>query len=126
MPHIEIHPSLNSDVYRAIVSGRTHGKRYRLMPTDSEYNAEKLQSTSSEEQRFSINVHPRLEDINVAYRDLVLYRGWQRVALLYTGLRDAAGDGSGASAFHLQHLLLQNDIDCLTRRLPKDFHVSKK
>jgi hypothetical protein len=52
------------------------------------------------------------------YRDLVVYRGWQRVAILYTGQRD--GDGSGASAIHLQHLLLQYDIDCLTRRLPND------
>ena len=60
----------------------------------------------------------------MAYRDLVLYRGWERVALLYTGQRD--GDGSGASTFHLQHLLLQNDVDCLTRRFPRAFKVRYK
>ena len=42
------------------------------------------------------------------------------MALLYTGLRD--GDGSGSATFHLQHLLLQIDIDCLTRKLPATYH----
>ena len=45
-----------------------------------------------------------------------VYRNWSRVALLYTGSRD--GDGSGSATFHLQHLLLQKDIDCLTRKMP--------
>ena len=72
----------------------------------------------------SINVHPRQEDINLAFKDLVLYRGWKRVAVLWTGLRD--GDGSGASAFHLQHLLLHSDVDCLTRKLPDSFEVCIK
>ena len=45
-----------------------------------------------------------------------VFRNWSRVALLYTGSRD--GDGSGSATFHLQHLLLQKDIDCLTRKMP--------
>ena len=49
----------------------------------------------------------------------VVYRNWSRVALLYTGLRD--GDGSGSATFHLQHILLQKDIDCLTRQLPATY-----
>ena len=47
-----------------------------------------LKSKLIELQRFSINVHPRLEDVNLAYKDLVLYRKWTRVAILYTGKRD--------------------------------------
>ena len=49
-----------------------------------------------------------------------VYRKWRRVALLYTGLRD--GDGSGSATFHLQHLLLQKDVDCLTRKLPATYN----
>ena len=71
----------------------------------------------------SLNVYPRQEDINTAFKDLVLYREWKRVAILYTGLRD--GDGSGASALHLQHLLIHSGVDCLTRRLPDNFGVRK-
>ncbi len=37
------------------------------------------------EQHFSINVNPPLEDVNMAYRDFVLYKGWTRVAILYSG-----------------------------------------
>ena len=110
----------------------------------------KLKSKLIELQRFSINVHPRLEDVNLAYKDLVLYRKWTRVAILYTGKRDgryvkelliedpAAGSSihlwviyvsdpnfsGGASTLHLQHLLLQNDVDCLTRNLPPHYDVS--
>lgn len=100
VPHLETHPWLDTALYRA-----------------SLIKNKKIESS----ERFSINAHPRLEDVNLAYRDLVLYRRWSRVALLYTGLRD--GDGSGAATFHLQHLLLHHEVDCLTRRLPSKYRV---
>ena len=56
---------------------------------------------------------------------LLAYKQWLYFLILksgHSGLRD--GDGSGASAFHLQHLLLQNEVDCLTRRLPQSSDVS--
>ena len=104
VPHLETHPTLDSGLF---------GNNLFLNTSNPQIL----------DQRFSINVHPRLEDINVAFRDLVLYKKWKRAALLYTGKRD--GDGSGASTFHLQHMLLQNDVDCLTRRLPATFDVSR-
>lgn len=46
----------------------------------------KISSKSAiSEQKFTINAYPPLEDINLAYRDLVLYWEWNQVALLYTG-----------------------------------------
>lgn len=106
---METYPPLDTAQYRHVLS-REDSALKNLRPR-----------TKANEQRFSINAHPRLADINLAYRDLVLYRNWTRVALLYTGRRD--GDGSGAATFHLQHLLLQQDVDCLTRRLPSKIHV---
>ena len=110
VPHLETHPTLDSALFR--------GANVFLNRSSSSI----VPSGTNLDQRFSINVHPRLEDINVAFRDLVLYKKWPKAALLYTGMRD--GDGSGASTFHLQHMLLQNDVDCLTRRLPAIYDVS--
>lgn len=107
VPHMETYPPLDTAQYRHVLANSPSLKN--------------LRRAKANEQRFSINAHPRLADINLAYRDLVLYRNWTRVALLYTGRRD--GDGSGAATFHLQHLLLQQDVDCLTRRLPSKIHV---
>ena len=120
VPHFEISPSMDTT-------------RYHMDPTSpnlSNISTSKISSSSTSrsspavidpKRLASINVHPRQEDINLAFKDLVLYRGWKRVAVLWTGLRD--GDGSGASAFHLQHLLLHSDVDCLTRKLPDSFEV---
>ena len=109
VPHLETHPTLDSALFRGANVFLNRSSSSSIVPTNLD-------------QRFSINVHPRLEDINVAFRDLVLYKKWAKAALLYTGMRD--GDGSGASTFHLQHMLLQNDVDCLTRRLPAIYDVS--
>ena len=109
VPHLETHPTLDSALFRGANVFLNRSSSSSIVPTNLD-------------QRFSINVHPRLEDINVAFRDLVLYKKWPKAALLYTGMRD--GDGSGASTFHLQHMLLQNDVDCLTRRLPAIYDVS--
>ena len=125
VPHFEISPSMDTTRYHLMD---------QTLPNLSNISTSKISSSSSTSRSSSspavnidpkrlasINVHPRQEDINLAFKDLVLYRGWKRVAVLWTGLRD--GDGSGASAFHLQHLLLHSDVDCLTRKLPDSFEV---
>ena len=118
VPHFEISPSMDTTRYHLMD---------QTLPNLSNISTSKISSSSSRsavidpKRLASINVHPRQEDINLAFKDLVLYRGWKRVAVLWTGLRD--GDGSGASAFHLQHLLLHSDVDCLTRKLPDSFEV---
>ena len=58
----------------------------------------------------SLNVHPRVEDLNVAYRDFIIRANWTKVALLYS-------DNDGASILHLQHLLLLDNVDCLTKKI---------
>ena len=61
----------------------------------------------------SLNVHPRAEDLNMAYRDFVLSANWTKVALVYSA------DGA-ASILHLQHLLLISNVDCIAKRI--DLH----
>ena len=65
----------------------------------------------------SLNVHPRVEDLNLAYRDFILRANWTKVALMYS-------EKSGASILHLQHLLLIENIDCLAKRI--NLHDSHK
>ena len=57
----------------------------------------------------SLNVHPRVEDLNVAYRDFIIRANWTKVALVYSGK-------SGPSIFHLQHLLLLKNVNCITKK----------
>ena len=59
----------------------------------------------------SLNVHPRVEDLNIAYRDFIVRANWTKVALLYSG------ENSGTSTLHLQHLLLLEYVECLTKKL---------
>ena len=64
----------------------------------------------------SLNVHPRAEDLNIAYRDFILSANWTKVALLYS-------EDGAASILHLQHLLLISDVDCLAKRIDlNDIH----
>ena len=58
----------------------------------------------------SLNVHPRAEDLNVAYRDFILRANWTKVAILYS-------QNGAASILHLQHLLLMENVDCLAKRI---------
>ena len=110
IPHFEISPTMDASRFNLQQSSTTNRSVIDHQPQ---------QPQSS--RLASLNVYPRQEDINTAFKDLVLYREWKRVAILYTGLRD--GDGSGASALHLQHLLIHSGVDCLTRRLPDNFEV---
>jgi hypothetical protein len=58
----------------------------------------------------SLNVHPRAEDLNMAYRDFILSANWTKVALLYS-------EEGAASILHLQHLLLISNVDCIAKRI---------
>ena len=65
----------------------------------------------------SLNVHPRAEDLNIAYRDFILKANWTKVAIVYNGK-------NGASKLHLQHLLLIENVECLVKRI--DMHDVEK
>ena len=126
VPHFEISPSMDTTRYhlmdQTLPNLSNNISTSKISSSSSTSRSSSLPAVNIDPKRLaSINVHPRQEDINLAFKDLVLYRGWKRVAVLWTGLRD--GDGSGASAFHLQHLLLHSDVDCLTRKLPDSFEV---
>ena len=60
----------------------------------------------------------RLEDVNLALRDLAVKANWTKVAVLYSY------DYQGPSALHLQHLLLKKNIDCFARKF-RHKNVSK-
>ena len=81
VPHLEIHPTLDS------AATLLHPPMLLAKAGNWRQN-KRLTTKLIELQRFSINVQPRLEDVNLAYKDLVLYRKWTRVAILYTGKRD--------------------------------------
>ena len=65
----------------------------------------------------SVNVFPREEYLNIAFRDFILRANWTKVAVLH-------GEDRSASMLHLQHLLLIENVDCLTKRI-NPFDINK-
>ena len=139
IPHFETHPVLKSQLYieerklqvdpnlprqtqayindeivikEKLDSTFTHAKnvvnKNILQKKRSAYSIEVPKYTSK--AHLSLNVHPRAEDLNIAYRDFILRANWTKVAILYS-------DNGAASILHLQHLLLIENIDCLAKQI---------
>ncbi|TRY72258.1 hypothetical protein TCAL_00217 [Tigriopus californicus] len=60
--------------------------------------------------QFSLNAHPKLEDIHAALRDFLVFANWTRVALVYT-------EETAKRSLLLQDLLLSQGFQCLSLRI---------
>ena len=125
IPHFEMHPELHTHVEfeefeedivhldgrDSSAEGQTELEILQLKEKIKRQNRYLIETKYSwtRRNRLSLNVHPKLEDINLALRDLVLKANWTKVAVLYST------DQQGPTSLHLQHMLLKKNVDCFCK-----------